>query len=382
MSIHRRSKSSKHRNRCVSGHRAAEGFTLIELLVVVAIIALLISILLPSLKSAREQARAVVCGQNLRDMANSLHTYFGANQDWIPGVNTSGVALSAVLTGSPEPLYDSRLPVQTFDWISPTRGQTMELPRKRAQRFKMIVEDFACPSQRFSQAVLYPDGLADSPDRLDFHFETDTKGWTPLSYLMPRAFQAWGTKHSGRAVGVSRGSGAAIPAVTHEDWMSAYHESYKSSFTQVGMPAQKIAVAEGTRYLAEDDILDLDVSPVPGRFFGSFTSAGAWWCGSTAYGVEDGSLNWSDRAVDGGDDPPGQGRNLSLSYRHGNVSGAVSAQQNTGKINAMFFDGSVRRLGDKESRAPGLWYPRGSKVTGGGVSQGMIDDFEAGDWIP
>jgi len=41
-------------------------FTLIEVLVVVAIIALLVAILLPSLKKAREEARAVICGSNMK----------------------------------------------------------------------------------------------------------------------------------------------------------------------------------------------------------------------------------------------------------------------------------------------------------------------------
>lgn len=50
-------------------------FTLIELLVVVAIMALLISILLPSLSRAREQGRVAVCLSNLRSIAGSATQY-------------------------------------------------------------------------------------------------------------------------------------------------------------------------------------------------------------------------------------------------------------------------------------------------------------------
>ncbi|MCG3136478.1 MAG: hypothetical protein HJJLKODD_00311 [Phycisphaerae bacterium] len=51
------------------------GFTLIELLVVVAIIALLISILLPTLANAREQAKKMKCLANLRDISQASNGY-------------------------------------------------------------------------------------------------------------------------------------------------------------------------------------------------------------------------------------------------------------------------------------------------------------------
>ncbi|HOA75170.1 MAG TPA: prepilin-type N-terminal cleavage/methylation domain-containing protein [Phycisphaerae bacterium] len=63
---------TQYRRQCRSG---SAGFTLIEVLVVVAIIALLISILLPSMAAAREQAKRVSCSSNLHQTALSIMSY-------------------------------------------------------------------------------------------------------------------------------------------------------------------------------------------------------------------------------------------------------------------------------------------------------------------
>ncbi len=100
--------------------RRVKGFTLIELLVVIAIIALLMAILMPSLRRARNQARAVVCQANLKQWGTILALYtedsqgrlprFGGNALWLlrgsslsdgdpnkpgvyHGVRTKGIAL-------------------------------------------------------------------------------------------------------------------------------------------------------------------------------------------------------------------------------------------------------------------------------------------------
>lgn len=76
------------------GRRRQCGFTMVELLVVIAIIALLLAILLPSLRGARVAARSTVCLARLAEIGKGWRSYIHAENG-----RTLGVANAWILFG-------------------------------------------------------------------------------------------------------------------------------------------------------------------------------------------------------------------------------------------------------------------------------------------
>jgi len=118
-----------------------KAFTLIELLVVVAIIALLISILLPSLSRARELSKRTVCASNLRGIGQAMYIYA---QDGDKFPVTSG--------------YKSAGQACTFWYFRTTVPPTQGVPSPTADLWIMIRNNNTTPKQFICPST------ADNPD--------------------------------------------------------------------------------------------------------------------------------------------------------------------------------------------------------------------------
>ncbi len=174
------------------GRARRSGFTLIELLVVVAIIALLISILLPSLQQARAIARQLVDKSNLRSQAQAAYIYAEDYAGLMPrGIlgwdlaeeyGTYGTALLRYLgyTGH-QPEWDS----MEQPWLIPIYQsvpfyQCPDFPDDR-QALDFVANAFAIPYPQ--SAIDYDTALEWDPEGQFRGEDGDAAGYTPLSKL-------------------------------------------------------------------------------------------------------------------------------------------------------------------------------------------------------
>lgn len=299
-------------------------FTLIELLVCIAVIALLLSLLLPALASAREAGRAVVCQVHERGVVVAMAAYETDNKGWLVGPNTSG---SDLQQGRPY-TAGSGTPMQDWDFVSPLLGDSMNFPIDPLLKFQQICEtSFKCPSN----TVKYTTQYSGPP------LPMVAGGQMPhtLSYLTPAYFQMYHssiTTRDGRSVeSEPAGEPVEIP------------RGYLPRIDRIGTtPAKKIFAFEGARYY-DPAISGFDFSTgtngtgLIGTPQGNFLSRGNAFMGSGENYLREGPGNKTASAI-----------LKKISLRH------------SARMNAGMFDGHVEALDNIESANPSLYAPSGS----------------------
>jgi prepilin-type N-terminal cleavage/methylation domain-containing protein/prepilin-type processing-associated H-X9-DG protein len=177
------------------------GFTLVELLVVIGIIALLISILLPSLNRARETANRVKCGSNMRQIGQAIQLYCNENKGNYPRTYYNPANPT---TG----LYDAGNGVATADPFVPL-GTANDICRAMFLLIRtqdITPEVFICPSSN-DEKDTYGNAAGESAQ-----WKVSFKAVNNLSYSMANPYPDTNAVNASYKLNATTGAEFAIAA--------------------------------------------------------------------------------------------------------------------------------------------------------------------------
>ena len=120
-----------------------KGFTLIELLVVISIIAVLMAVLMPSLRAAREQARSISCVANVRSLTFAWIMYKDENNDSLVPASPGGSG--SYTPAEPRRWVQGRQPDFSDDILE---QEEEGIRQGLLYDYLKTVEVFRCPSDR------------------------------------------------------------------------------------------------------------------------------------------------------------------------------------------------------------------------------------------
>jgi prepilin-type N-terminal cleavage/methylation domain-containing protein/prepilin-type processing-associated H-X9-DG protein len=180
------------------GKRA--GFTLVELLVVIGIIALLISILLPALATARQQARLVKCEAQLRTLGQALMEHANEHRGYCPLAGNMSFLPSGAATYTPTGVGDGAMQRYDYYYDSSAAGAAplivTALPEAlapylgipiadnnytavvAAMQAHPLVDDFTCPADEFTFAEIAQTSHTAAPWWIWKNGGTTLYGWS------------------------------------------------------------------------------------------------------------------------------------------------------------------------------------------------------------
>jgi prepilin-type N-terminal cleavage/methylation domain-containing protein/prepilin-type processing-associated H-X9-DG protein len=325
-------------------------FTLIELLVVVAIIAVLISILLPSLNQARVQARAVVCMAHVRGTLTGGSTYFLDNNDFVPGPNTTGLALHQ----GGQYQYGASSPTQDWDWVSPILGQSFELPGDRLEKYEeLCMTKLRCPENDERYTVRYR-----GPE-LPMVRKTGQHPFV-LSYLASPYIMTYTQPKRKRGESTDRS----------KEYLAANDviqlpKTFEPRLTKIGKNlSDKLFLFEGAKYYDPriqgfDYTTTTDASGLSGSPQGNFYARGP------AFTTGDGEIPYWIFSNDA----------FSVSELYQRVG-----LRHNGRMIPGFFDGHAEAMNAKQMMEPSLYVPSGSTVNAAKQTElwiNLINAFES-----